>query len=70
MNSRLKTVDIITVQGIAVVTVSYRQEKIPDRIQHVHFKFIILGGIRIRVNEDLEIVILENDIISFGYRTL
>ena len=67
MDSRLKAVDIVAVQSVAVVAVSHRQEEIPDGVQHVHLELIVLGGIGIRVDEDLEIVVLENDIVPFGH---
>ena len=59
--------DVIAVNRISPVTVGGRKEQIPYRIQHIHFKFIILLGVGVRVNEDFKIVILENDLITSCY---
>ena len=65
-NRRPESVNIITVQGISAVPVSGGQEEIPDRIQNIHFKFIILPGIRVRINKNFKIIIPENHIVPFG----
>ena len=54
-------VHIVSVETAAAVPVSHGQEQIPDRIQNVHFKFIILLRIGIRIDEDFKIVIMEDD---------
>lgn len=62
-----QAVDVIAVNRIYSVPVGGRKEQIPYRIQHIHFKFIILLGVGVRINKDFKIVILENDLITSCY---
>ncbi len=65
MDSGAKTVHIVAIEAASAVTVRLGEKQIPYRVQNVHFEFIVMVRIRIRVNEDLEIVVKVDDRIAF-----
>ena len=65
MDSGAKAVHIVAIEAAAAVAVRLCEKQIPYRVQNVHFKFIVMVRIGIRVNEDLEIVVKVDDRIAF-----
>ena len=65
MDSGAKAVHIVAIEAASAVAVRLCEKQIPYRVQNVHFKFIVMVRIGIRVNEDLEIVVKVDDRIAF-----
>ena len=66
MDCGAQAVHVVTVQRAAAVPVSDGKEQIPYSVQNVHFKFIILLRVGIRIDENFKIVVIENHGVPLG----
>ena len=70
MNSGFEALDIETVEHSHVfISVGFNEKKVPNGVKSVHFKFKIFVGIAIGIDENFEVVIVENNAVTFGKST-
>ena len=50
------------------VAVGLDEEQIPGRAERVHLELVVLVRVAVRIEEDLEVVVLEDDGVALGDR--
>ncbi len=61
LDAGLEPLDVPGVDGRAAVAVGLDEQEVPDRVQGVHLQLVIVVGVAVGVDEDLEVVVLEDD---------
>ncbi len=63
IDGRAHPMELISVYGLPAVPIGLGQQQVPGGVQGIHLVFEIRLGIGIRIDEDLEIIVLEDDAV-------
>ena len=56
-----ETGDVPCVNGRTAIAVRLREEQVPGGAECIHFEFVVRVRVAVRIDEDLEVIVLEDD---------